>query len=91
VPEESWITVHLGSVTVTLKVWLRADDYDFDLLARMFAVGDTRFVREGARRYLTNRELDELAESGEVPHKDAAFANQLLRRRARQHVLPDRT
>jgi hypothetical protein len=30
------------------EVWLRADDYDFDLLARMFAVGDTRFVREGA-------------------------------------------
>jgi hypothetical protein len=35
------------------------------------AVGDTRFVREGARRYLTNRELDEIAESGEVPHDQA--------------------
>jgi hypothetical protein len=54
-------------VPVTLKVWLRAHDYDFDVLARMFAVGDTRFLREGARRYLTNRELDEVAESGEVP------------------------
>jgi hypothetical protein len=36
-----------------------------------FAVGDTRFVREGARRYLTNRELDEVAKSGEVPHEQA--------------------
>jgi hypothetical protein len=58
-------------VTVTLKVWLRAYDYDFNLLDRMFAVGDTRFLREGGRRYLTNRELDELAESGEVPHEQA--------------------
>jgi hypothetical protein len=51
---------------VTLKVWLRADDYDFELLARMFAVGDTCFFREGARRYLTNSELDQVSESGEV-------------------------
>jgi hypothetical protein len=63
----AWITGRLSSVTVTLKIWLRADDYDFDLLVRMFAVGDTHFVRQGARRYLTNRELDELTESGEVP------------------------
>jgi hypothetical protein len=61
----------LGSTTVTLKVWLRADDYDFDLLARMFAVGDTRFLREGARCYLTNSDLDEAAKSGEVPHEQA--------------------
>jgi hypothetical protein len=61
----------LCSVTVTLKVWLRAHDYDFDLLARIFAVGDTRFLREGARSYLTNRKLDELAESGDVPHEEA--------------------
>jgi hypothetical protein len=58
-------------MTVTLKVWLRAHDYDFDVLARMFAVGDTRFLREGGRSYLTNRELDEVAESGEVPHEQA--------------------
>lgn len=58
-------------MTVTLKVWLRAYVYDFNLLDRMFAVGDTRFLREGGRRYLTNRELDELAESGEVPHEQA--------------------
>jgi hypothetical protein len=68
-------TVRLGSITVTLKVWLRANDYDFDLLARMFAVGDTRFLREVGpgvdRRYFTNRELDEVAESGEVPHEQA--------------------
>src|SRR3954470_14598766 len=37
----------------------------------MFAVGDTRFFREGGRRYLTNRELDEIAVSGEVPHERA--------------------
>jgi hypothetical protein len=58
-------------VIVTLKVWLRADDYDFDLLARMFAVGDTRFFREDARSYLTNGELDEAAMSGEVPREQA--------------------
>jgi hypothetical protein len=46
-------------------------NYDLELLARMFALGDTRFVREGARCYQTNRELDELAESGEVPHDQA--------------------
>jgi hypothetical protein len=46
----AWITGRLSSVTVTLKVWLRADDYDFDFLVRMFAVGDTHFVRQGARR-----------------------------------------
>jgi hypothetical protein len=52
-------------------VWLRGNDYDFDLLARMFAVGDTRFLREDGRPYLTNRELDELAESSEIPHEQA--------------------
>jgi hypothetical protein len=66
-----WGRCDLGSGTVTLKVWLRASDYDFELLARMFAVGDTPFLREGARRYLTSRELDEAAESGEVPHERA--------------------
>ena len=49
---------------VTLKVWLCGNDYDCDLLARMFAVGDTRLLREVGPGYM--RELPPLPPKASV-------------------------
>ena len=44
---------------MTVRTWLKGNDFDLQDLATLLPCGDTRVVKEGERYYLASTEIDQ--------------------------------
>ncbi|MBM7784901.1 hypothetical protein [Tenggerimyces flavus] len=57
-PADGLSVQNVGSIAVTVKVWLDGHEFDLQDLADLLPSGDTRVVKEGTAFYLTSTQID---------------------------------